>query len=266
MPVMTLGGSSTATATVAAVYDRTARVYDRFTADHDYELWLGNLLPALERDGLVKGRLLDVGCGTGKSFIPMLDRGWSVTGVDVSKQMLDLARVKAGPDADLHVIDMRSLPALGEFELVWSLDDAVNYLLSHDELDACVQGLRRNLSADGLCVFDVNTLSSYRGFFASTEVIDAEPERLIWNGHATSDFAPGAVATATLEIQSARACEQIVHRQRHFPPHQVEEALASNDLELVAVYGITTAAVLEQPLDESRHTKAIFVSRPAQRR
>lgn len=269
---MRLGRSSTtpfpevAHVEVAHVYDRTAPVYDHLTAHHDYELWFANLLPGLEREGLRPGRLLDVGCGTGKSFIPMLERGWSVTAVDVSERMLEIARAKVGARADLRAIDMRILPALGEFELVWSLDDAVNYLLSRADLDACLQGLRRNLADHGLCVFDVNTLASYRGFFAATEHVDAGDEHLTWHGHETSEFAPGALATATLAIRSPHGCERIVHRQRHIPHDEVEHALAENGLELAAVYGITPTAVLEQPLDESRHTKAIFVSRRAERR
>ena len=66
-------------------YEAMASVYDDFTAHHDYELWLGQLLPKVEGHGLgARGRLLDVGCGTGKSFIPMLERGWSVTACDLS--------------------------------------------------------------------------------------------------------------------------------------------------------------------------------------
>ena len=77
-------------------YEAIAPVYDDFTAHHDYELWLGNLLPKLRRHGLNGHRLLDVGCGTGKSFIPMLERGWKVTACDISPSMLELARAKAG--------------------------------------------------------------------------------------------------------------------------------------------------------------------------
>lgn len=265
---MVQGGSSIglARSDVADVYDRTAAVYDRFTAHHDYELWIGNLLPALARRGLHHGRLLDVACGTAKSFIPMLKRGWSVVGVDISERMLDVARSKVGDAAELQRHDMRDLPQLGRFELVWCLDDAVNYLLDTGELEACLAGLRRNLSDDGLCVFDVNTLASYAGFFASTEHVEDESGRLTWRGHEGRDFAAGALAAATLEVETAATRERIVHRQRHFPPAQIEMAIAASGLDLLATYGITTAAVLEQPLDESRHTKAIFVAGRAQRR
>lgn len=78
-----------------AAYDGMASFYDSFTAHHDYELWLGNLLPAIEAHGRMPGKtLLDVGCGTGKSFLPMVDRGWSVTGVDLSPGMVEQAREK----------------------------------------------------------------------------------------------------------------------------------------------------------------------------
>ena len=88
-------------------YEAIAPVYDDFTAHHDYELWLGNLLPELERHGLRQGHLLDIGCGTGKSFIPMLERGWEVTACDISASMVELARAKVGEAAALSVADMR---------------------------------------------------------------------------------------------------------------------------------------------------------------
>src|SRR4051794_28255187 len=110
-------------------YEAMAPVYDHFTAHHDYEAWLGDLLVVLERNGLQGRRLLDVGCGTGKSFLPMLPRGWEVTGCDVSASMVELAREKAGDSVRLAVADMRELPKFGEFDLIWALDDAINYLL-----------------------------------------------------------------------------------------------------------------------------------------
>ena len=130
-------------------YEAIAPVYDDFTAHHNYELWLGNLLPQLRRHGLRGRRLLDVGCGTGKSFLPMLERGWEVTGCDISASMLELARAKSGDAVRLSVADMRELPVFGEFDLVWALDDAVNYLLSGEELGRALSGMRATLPPTG---------------------------------------------------------------------------------------------------------------------
>lgn len=65
-------------------------------ADNDAEGWLADVLGHLERHGLTGNRLLDVGCGTGRSLPPMLARGWQVTGCDVSAAMIERARGRVG--------------------------------------------------------------------------------------------------------------------------------------------------------------------------
>jgi ubiquinone/menaquinone biosynthesis C-methylase UbiE len=57
-----------------------AGAYDDFTAHYEDEAWVADLLEALRCHGLRGDRLLDVGCGTGKSFVPMLPRGWEIVG------------------------------------------------------------------------------------------------------------------------------------------------------------------------------------------
>ena len=250
------------TQTALDAYEVTAGCYDDFTAHHDYELWLGNLLAELERFGLRGRRLLDVACGTGKSFLPMLRDGWTVTAVDISPAMLAHARAKVSAAVRIEQHDMRSLPRLGGFDLVWCLDDAVNYLLTVEELERCLIGLARNLAPHGLCLFDVNTLRSYREFFAEQHVVEAETSCLRWHGRAAPDTAPGSTVEAILEIdRGAAGIGRAVHRQRHFLPEEIEAALAAAGLRHLATFGHGYDARLEQPLDEARHTKAIYVAR-----
>ena len=94
-----------------------------------------------------------------ESFLPMLSRGWQVTACDLSPAMLALAEAKTREAAELMVADMRDLPTFGEFDLIWALDDAINYLLSLEELEEALRGMRRNLAGGGLLLFDVNDLS-----------------------------------------------------------------------------------------------------------
>jgi SAM-dependent methyltransferase len=250
-------------------YEAMAPVYDDFTAHHDYEGWLADLLKVLEQHGLRGRRLLDVGCGTGKSFIPMLPRGWEATGCDISAAMLDLARKKAGEAVRLEVADMLELPCFGEFDLVWALDDAINYLLSPEELERALAGMRANLAPTGLLLFDVNELLAYRTFFAGTEVVERNGRRLVWNGLAAADVAPGSICESRLEVASddagAEAGEAPVmtHRQRHFPEAEVLAALEGAGLECLDIYGIYIDGILKQPLDDTIHTKAIYIARSA---
>lgn len=57
--------------------------------------------------GEVAGRrILDAGCGSGPLFAELRSRGAVVSGVDKSAGMLELARRRLGPDADLPVADL----------------------------------------------------------------------------------------------------------------------------------------------------------------
>jgi len=249
-------------------YEAIAPFYDDFTSHHDYELWLGNLLPELKRHGLKGRRLLDVACGTGKSFIPMLERGWEVTASDISPAMVELARAKVGDAADLSVADMRDLPDFGEFDLVWCLDDAINYLLSSEELEQALGGMRRNLVPGGLLMFDVNVLVAYRTFFAEEVVIDRGTHQLVWKGRSTPDFRPGSTCAASFEVWPPEGEEEPrlapeMHRQRHFPEAEVLEKLQAAGLECLEVFGHGEDAVLKQPLREETHSKAVYIARPA---
>lgn len=247
-------------------YEAIAPVYDDFTAHHNYEMWLGNLLPELRRHGLRGRRLLDVGCGTGKSFLPMLRRGWEIVACDISPSMLELARVKAGDAVPLTVADMRKLPVFGEFDLVWALDDAVNYLLSPEEMGDALSRMRANMAPGGLLMFDVNTLRSYRTFFAETEQVERGGRRLIWRGQGSVDAAPGSISEARFEVEtpangSEAKVETHLHRQRHFPEAEVLELLQAAGLECLDVFGHGFDAVLQQPVDELVHTKIVYMAR-----
>ena len=251
-------------------YEAMAPVYDDFTAHHEYDAWIADLLKLLERRGLRGKRLLDVGCGTGKSFLEMLPRSWEVTGCDISPAMLELAREKAGDAVSLIVADMLELPRFGEFDLVWALDDAINYLLSPGELERALVGMRANLAPTGLLLFDVNALPAYRTFFAETEVVERGGRRLVWRGLASADVPPGSICESRLEVAPGEADPEageapvLVHRQRHFPEAEVLAALERAGLECLDVYGHGLDGIPRQPLDESTHTKAIYVARPSE--
>jgi SAM-dependent methyltransferase len=246
-------------------YEALAPVYDDFTHHHDYELWLGNLLPELRRHGLSGNRLLDVACGTGKSFLPMIARGWQVTGCDLSPSMLELARAKTGRGARLSVADMRELPVFGEFDLVWALGDAFNYQFTFDELVSALRGMKANLAPDGLLLFDINGIAQYRLFFVQTEEVERDGRRLTWRGLMPADLGPGTICEARFEAAPLSGgddeVETHIHRQKHHTEAELLEALAEARLESLDVFGHGHDVVLERPFDDLVHTKAIYIAR-----
>jgi SAM-dependent methyltransferase len=251
-----------------AAYDAFAPHYDAFTVHHDYEAWTTTLERMARTHGLSGTRLLDVACGTGKSFLPFLDRGYEVTACDISPGMARRAAAKAGDRARVEVLDMRALPSLGAFDLVCCLDDAVNYVLSAQELEATFTGVARNLAPGGVVVFDANSLAAYRTFFATMTVVADDGRVLVWDGHAPADFAPAGLAQATLEALCRRddgtwRRERSGHLQRHHPRDTVEGALERAGLQAVAVYGMRLDGSTTEGFDELDNSKAVYVARAA---
>ena len=248
----------------APAYDALAPFYDAFTAHHDYEHWVAALEYLAREQGLRGARVLDVACGTGKSCAPFVARGYAVTGCDGSQGMLDRARVRLPASVRLLRRDLRALGRLGEFDLVCCLDDGLNYLLHEAELVLALRGMAAQLRRGALVLFDLNTLATYRGFFATETTVSTPSHDLRWHGLATAEFAPGEVAQARLDIVARDGGGEPVrtlHRQRHHTPAAVERALAAAGLELVARRGQDLTGAIERELDERRHTKAVYIAR-----
>jgi SAM-dependent methyltransferase len=244
---------------MTATYDTFAPIYDDYTSGYQAERWTGRLAALAQRRGAPeRGRLLDIGCGTGKSFLPMIERGWEVTGCDISAAMVEEARPKVGDSVRLEVADMRELPEFGAFDLVWALNDAVNNLLSEEEVVSALKGMKRNLAPGGVILFDLNTVSICRLIASEVEVRAVDGGEVRWTGLGESEFEPGGLCEARLEISGDEEAA-FLHRQRHFPEGQVIEALASAGLECLDVFGDYEGAQ-DKPLDEERHQKAIYVA------
>lgn len=239
-------------------YDALAPAYDEFVGHYEYGRWTASLLGKAVEHGATGRRLLDIGCGTGLSLISMVDRGWEVTGCDISPAMLEVARSKVGDRADLLVADMRELPDLGEFDLVWAINDPFNYLLSPEELVAALRGTRRNLAPEGIALFDFATLANCRSLFSDAHVVEVDGRSMRWQGRMSSEkILPGSIAEATFEAGDAPESAH-VHRMRHFAQAEVIDSLVTSGLRCVASYGELDGK-LDPHLDEELHKMAVYV-------
>jgi SAM-dependent methyltransferase len=245
---------------IRRTYDALAPSYDDFTLGYGYryETWTATLLARAEAEGLQGKRMLDVACGTGFSFIPLLERGFEVTGCDVSPAMVEAARAKVGDRANLHVADMRELPDLGEFDLIWSINSAMNYLLGNDELTATLAGMRRNLAPGGLILFDLMALKTARTFFTSDFPVEREGKKFLWKSlPQPGEVVSGAVGGGHLE-EVGKDNPVDLHRMRHFAEAEVLAAIEAAGLRCVQVLG-EDEGELHEGLDEEAEATAVYV-------
>jgi SAM-dependent methyltransferase len=238
-------------------YEAFAPIYDDFNAQNDYESWFGVLLPRLEREGLRTGKLLDVACGTGRAFAPMLRRGWEITACDISPAMVAKAKEKhAGEAIAYDVADMTRLPTYGEFQLVWALNDPINYLVGDGDLQSALEAMGANLAAEGLLVFDCNTLRMFRASFEPNTGLVRDP-RWRWEGRGET----GGVYEADV---SGDGVAPHTHKERHYSVPEVQRTMLNAGLQPVAALGQCEAdgkPLLADAWDEERDHKIIHVAR-----
>lgn len=136
------------------LYDAFCQDYDRFVA------WDGRLaheLPFIERQLEEVGaqRVLDAACGTGRHAIALAERGYQVTGADLSAGMVDRARANAagrGQDIPFVVAGFGQLAEEvgGGFDALLCLGNSLPHVLTVSELEAALSDFAAALRPRGL--------------------------------------------------------------------------------------------------------------------
>jgi SAM-dependent methyltransferase len=135
-------------------------MYHKFWLDW----YLPAAMPALDRlffSRIPPGtRVLDLCCGSGHVTKELVARGYEVTGVDLSAGLIEHARREL-PSVEFHVQDARDMQLDGSFDAVLSTFDALNHLLTLEDLRRVFAATRRVLSPNGLFLFDMNLAEAY---------------------------------------------------------------------------------------------------------
>jgi demethylmenaquinone methyltransferase/2-methoxy-6-polyprenyl-1,4-benzoquinol methylase len=151
-------------------------------------------------------RVLDVGCGTGAALAEYLEAGCTVTGVDVSRAMLDRAAARLGDGAELRLTDGGALPFEAD-----SFDVTTTSMVLHEvpasEREPLVREMARVTRADGrllLIDFRFGSLRGWRG--PVLRGLTAAIERVVGHYSSYRSFKrsggiPSLVTEAGLEVE-----------------------------------------------------------------
>jgi len=126
-------------------------------------------------------RVLDAGCGPGVYTEILLRRGANVTAIDVSERMLELARKRLGPEADLRLADMSQRLDLFSNEVF----DFVNAPLCLDYIEdwrLLFSEFRRILRPNGTFQFSCGHPAFDAEYYASNNYFSVEQVECTWKG------------------------------------------------------------------------------------
>jgi len=137
-------------------YREVARHYDLHDWDWYARTYGPRLLSLLGERGLAAGAsILDAGCGTGSLALLLAQAGYRVTGVDLSPEMIERARLKdPNRTVDWHVGDLTTLDLGVRFDATVSVTDVFNHLETLDEWEAALKRLHGHLRPEGFLYLD----------------------------------------------------------------------------------------------------------------
>lgn len=165
-------------------YSAIAPSYDFFTENVNYRAYADRLCFLAGSLGIRPGSLVDLGCGTASLGIELAKRGFDVTGVDISCDMLAVAEKKsldAGVRLRLINQDMTELSLGRRYRLIISTLDGLNHLDNFSAVRTTLKRVREHLSPGGAFIFDVNTVYKHKTVLGnSCFIFDSDRGYLGW--------------------------------------------------------------------------------------
>jgi len=147
-----------------------AECYDLFNQEKDYSKECNFLEQVFKRFGNGIRTILDLGCGTGLHDKELALRGYNITGLDLSEEMINIAKNNSNSK---FVVGCMSNFELGEkFDAIICMFSALGYLTENKQLEDFFNCVKRHLKPEGLLIIDCwNGLGVMRELPSSREKI-----------------------------------------------------------------------------------------------
>lgn len=225
-------------------YDIFAQVYDNLMDEELYDFWVDftkQNLPVKHQ------QVLDLACGAGQLAIRMQQEGYHVTGLDLSSQMIDIAKQRA-EDADLTIPfvtgNMLDLSAVEQFDAVTCYCDSICYLPDAGAVQKTFGEVYQHLAEDGVFLFDVHSMYQIDEVFPGYTFNDQTEEiSFLWKSY-VGEFPHSIEHDLTFfvyqdEIDLYERFDE-THKERTYPVEQYLSMLKKagfTSIEVSADYG-----------------------------
>jgi ubiquinone/menaquinone biosynthesis C-methylase UbiE len=223
-------------------FSALAQVYDLIFDEIEYDEWTEFTLETLRGLGCTLepgSRVLDLACGTGSSSLPYVQRGFDVTGVDLSPDMLEVARAKL-PGVPLFAQGFTELALPDRFDLISCVFDSLNNLTDPSDLELAFSRALAHLQLGAWFVFDMNTPLGVQELwdddrFEGEVIVEGDSIRFQW----THRYDP----ESELGFVTARFGRKLEHLEEH-----AERGYWPSDLEpMLKRAGFKRIVFLEYP-------------------
>ena len=166
-------------------YEALAVSYDRLTNDVDYEATVDFYRQILRKEGLNPRTAVDLACGTGSVAEILAKDGLSVTGVDLSEDMLTVAASKTAAMDNAPRFLKQPLQKLWlpkAVDLAVCALDSLDYVTDPEDCQEAIRRVYRVLNPGGIFIFDVNTPEKLRAMDGQVFLDEDDDVYCVWRG------------------------------------------------------------------------------------
>ncbi len=229
------------------MYDRFAGIYDAMMSEIPYEMWFERLYSYLRKQGKTGGHLCELGCGTGEMTGRFAGKGFEVTGIDLSPDMLALAAEKKKDGQRILYLnqDMTDFSLHKPADVVLCICDSINYLLSEEELFKMFCCVREVLKEDGIFLFDMKTEYCFREILGNgLRMEDEEDYTVVWENEYDPETAMNEYVLTMFIPRKDGLYERYdeCHCQKAYPAERVKALLEKAGFEIRDWFGADMAA------------------------
>lgn len=166
-------------------YRELAGYYDRLTNDVDYRAVVDFYFEILRREGVRPRTAVDLACGTGSVSVLLAQRGLTVTGVDLSEEMLTAAWEKASQMENPPMFvrqPLQNLKLPRGVDLAVCALDSLDYITDPEDCARAIQRVYKSLNPGGIFIFDVNTPEKFRAMDGQVFLDEDDDVYCVWRG------------------------------------------------------------------------------------
>lgn len=226
-------------------YTSIAEVYDRLNYGCDYVALADYLGKEIRENEKSKTELvLDLACGTGKLTLLLRDMGFDMTGVDISEDMLSVAREECYKREISDVLwlcqDMKDFELFGTVDACVCSLDSINYLTKISDVKKCFSLVYNYLIPDGVFIFDINTPHRFKNLYGKNDfVLESEDSLCAWQNHydEKSKICHFYLSIFTENQDGTYTRSDEVQKEKCYSRRQIERALTDTGFEILGVYG-----------------------------
>ncbi len=225
-------------------YSVLAPVYDRLNDTVSYNEWADFIEKSFTKYSPEKKikSVLELGCGTGSMTVELAGRGYDLTALDISDEMLAVADQRAREEGFDNILfiagDMCSFELYGTVDAAVCCLDGINHLDSRDDLLACFSLVANYLEPGGVFLFDLNTPYKFRTVYADRDyILEDDGVMCCWSNKLSKN---GDVVDFFLTVfeedeEGLWHRSDGSHRERAYGIKAVKNSLEKCGLELVEV-------------------------------